>query len=195
MVNLILASQSPRRRQLLTDAGYSFIVFPPNNDEPRPGKNQRPEEYIRCCATVKGENVLARVRALAHEDVRDRQVIVACDTVALLNGEILGKPISRSDAFRMLRLLSDSYHDVLSGLYLCSVDGKQKAFALVKTTLVMKELSVPQIQAYLDTGLWEGKAGAFGYQDGNDWVKIVEGSESNVVGLPMEQLEVMLRDF
>jgi septum formation protein len=119
-------------------------------------------------------------------------VIVACDTVAECQGQILGKPGDESHARAMLRLLSGREHRVYSGLCIWTVPEEEPRVEVDRTTLRMDPLTNEQIDDYLTTGLWEGKAGAFGYQDGFDWLHVVEGSKSNVVGLPMELLERML---
>jgi septum formation protein len=123
------------------------------------------------------------------------KVIVACDTVAQCDGEILGKPTDEADAHRMLRLLSGRTHEVLSGLCLHPLDGREPLVRLARTTLLMDALSDHNIDEYLATGEWRGKAGAFGYQDRLGWIHITQGSESNVVGLPMELLGEMLRNI
>jgi septum formation protein len=122
-------------------------------------------------------------------------LIVGCDTVAECRGIILGKPASREHAREMLQLLSGRDHHVYSGLCLWERPGNRTRVEVAVTKLVMDPLSPEQIEAYLESELWEGKAGAFGYQDGHDWVHVVLGSESNVVGLPLELLATMLREF
>ncbi len=116
---------------------------------------------------------------------------MACDTVAECLGQILGKPADRRHARQMLELLSGREHRVYSGLCVCP-PGSAPRVQVARTTLRMDPLDADQIEEYLDSGLWEGKAGAFGYQDRVGWLHIVEGSESNVIGLPLELLAVML---
>lgn len=120
-----------------------------------------------------------------------RALVLGCDTIVLCRNEILGKPQSREDAERMLRLLGGSEHQVLSGLCLHSLPEQRVYLQRDETTLTMRELSEQELQDYLDGELWVGKAGAFGYQDRHDWISITQGSESNVVGLPLELLEKM----
>jgi septum formation protein len=119
---------------------------------------------------------------------------VAADTIAVCGGEFIGKPADRRDAAQILRQLSGRRHEVISGLCVWPKPGGTPRTAAEVTRLVMDRLSDSDIETYLETGLWQGKAGAFGYQDGMDWVHIESGSESNVVGLPMELLEKMLRE-
>lgn len=120
--------------------------------------------------------------------------IVACDTVAECQGQVLGKPTHRDDARRMLELLSGREHRVYSGLCVWPLDGGQSHVRVARTTLLMDRLGDAEIDEYLASGLWEGKAGAFGYQDRVGWLRIVEGAASNVVGLPLELLEEMLAE-
>lgn len=181
---LILASQSPRRRQLLTEAGYEFQVIPPDEHaECGICTRESPPEMVARLAFQKAQNVAQRI-ALG--------TVIGCDTVAFCAGQILGKPKHVDHAQQMLRLLSGREHDVYSGLCLWRRPGDERAVRVARTTLRMDRLSDQQISEYLATEQWQGKAGAFGYQDGWDWLHIVRGSESNVVGLPMELLREML---
>jgi septum formation protein len=184
---LILASSSPRRKQLLSEAGYEFSVIPPSEAaECGVCSEETPPELVARLAYQKARDVAQRV---------DRGIVIGCDTVAECSGQVLGKPANYEHARQMLKLLSGREHHVYSGLCLWRrPDDIHHVFVDV-TKLVMDSLSDKQLSAYLDSGGWEGKAGAFGYQDGLDWVHVVEGSESNVVGLPMELLARMLSNF
>lgn len=185
MERLILASQSPRRRELLAEAGYSFEVMSPLAEEAGACSGESPADYVQRLAQDKARDVVARVR---------EGIVVGCDTVAECQGQILGKPLDEEHARRMLELLSGREHRVLSGLCLWPVGGSPRV-GLACTRLVMDRLSPRQLDEYLASGQWEGKAGAFGYQDRLGWVHVVEGSESNVVGLPMELMRAMLADL
>lgn len=178
---LILASASPRRRQLLTEAGFVFETLPPDeNAEDTRRTNELPMEYVLRLAFQKAKNVADKV---------EQGIILGGDTIVLCNGNILEKPKDRGDARKMLQQLRGQVHSVLSGLCLirkaigCQVMMQQETD---ETRLLMQPISNDDIEAYLGTNLWQGKAGAFGYQDGNDWITILEGSGSNVVGLPLE---------
>lgn len=182
---LILASSSPRRRQLLAAAGYEFAVVPPHESaECGICSRETPPELVARLAFQKAADVAART---------DRGLVIGCDTVAECLGQILGKPANREHARQMLDLMRGRQHHVYSGLCLWQRPDDKHFVEVDVTRLIMDAISDEQLDAYLATGDWEGKAGAFGYQDGLDWVHIVEGSESNVVGLPMERLEQMLR--
>jgi septum formation protein len=184
---LILASSSPRRQQLLAEAGYPFTVMPPH-DSAECGicSRETPPEMVARLAYQKAADVALRT---------DSGLVVACDTVAECCGHILGKPKNREHAREMLQLLSSREHRVYSGLCLWLRPGSEHHVQVDVTRLVMDPLTPDQLEGYLETEAWEGKAGAFGYQDGLDWVHVVEGSESNVVGLPMELLARMLANI
>lgn len=184
---MILASTSPRRRELLTQAGYAFqIVAPSELAECGVCSGETPPELVARLAYQKAADVATRVGS---------SLIVACDTVAECQGQVLGKPRDEQHARTMLMLLSGREHRVYSGLCIWSVPEGEPHVEVDRTTLRMDTLSPQQLDDYLATGLWEGKAGAFGYQDGFDWLHVVEGSESNVVGLPLELLGRMMTNI
>ena len=191
MPALILASGSPRRRELLAEAGLRFEVRPPSEEaEGSPLPGEPADKLVVRLALQKARDVASRAAS------SDRaKLIITCDTVAQCGGEILGKPRDEADARRMLRWLSGRMHEVLSGLCLWPLDGRKPLVRVARTTLVMDPLSDQQIDDYLAGGEWRGKAGAFGYQDRLGWIHILEGSESNVVGLPMELLGEMLENI
>ncbi len=184
-LRLILASQSPRRRELLRRAGYRFDVMPPVDvdESARPG--EAPEELVARLARRKAADVARRI---------DRGVVLGCDTVVECEGRMLGKPRDREHARDILLALSGREHRVLSGLCLWPVPGGHPDVRVAQTLLRMDRLTPEQLAEYLAGGQWAGKAGAFGYQDRLGWVHVVEGSPSNVVGLPMELLAEMLHD-
>ncbi|MGO8748861.1 MAG: Maf family protein [Thermoguttaceae bacterium] len=181
---IILASGSPRRRELLAEAGYLFEV-------------RRPRETAECgvCSAESPAELVARLAYQKTSDVAtgvDSGIIVGCDTVAECHGRILGKPRDETDARQMLELLRGREHRVWSGLCVWKVPEGRPDVRVACTVLRMDVLSDAQIADYLASGAWEGKAGGFGYQDRLGWVHITEGSPSNVVGLPMELLAEML---
>jgi len=188
----ILASASPRRRQLLAGAGFRFDVISASataEDGIRDGET--PAEYVARQARQKAEDVAGLIRRgeIAFGDAAHRPaVVIGCDTVAVCNGEILGKPQNIDDARRMLRLLGGNRHEALSGLCLIHTARGETFVEVERSVLSMHAMSDETLENYLASRQWEGKAGAFGYQDGIDWLEIVEGSESNVVGLPLELL-------
>ena len=184
MPKLILASRSPRRRELLSDAGYRFEVrAPAEASEDALGSGESPAGLVARLACQKAADVARQV---------PEGWIVGCDTVVECDGGILGKPSDREHARRMLRTLSGRLHRVLTGVCLWKRPGDERQVRVAVTTLRMDPLSAEQIEEYLAGGQWEGKAGAFGYQDQLGWVHVLQGSESNVVGLPLELLAEML---
>jgi septum formation protein len=188
---LILASRSPRRRELLLEAGYSFEVCPPEEPaESGPGHGsaaaggaETPAELVARLASQKAAAVARTTRS---------GLILGCDTVVECQGKILGKPADQDHARQMLQALSGREHRVLSGLCLWRVPDGRWQVRVAATTLRMDRLTDEQLDEYLASGAWQGKAGAFGYQDRLGWVHVIQGSESNVVGLPLELLAEML---
>lgn len=187
-VPLILASGSPRRAQLLTAAGYSFTVDPA-------------ADGVECgiCSRETAPKMVARLAYQKAADVVKRYssgMILAADTLASCLGQILGKPANREHAEQMLRTLSGRTHNVFTGICLWDARSQKRIVDVTQTELRMESLTEETLAQYLDSMKWEGKAGAFGYQDGNDWILITDaGSESNVVGLPMERLAELLERF
>ena len=148
-----------------------------------------------------GESPPEMVARLAYQKARDvaqrvaEGIVVGCDTVAECRGQILGKPVDRDHARQMLQLLSGRDHAVYSGLCIWHRPSDRIRVEVDVTRLRMDAFPASELEEYLDSQQWEGKAGAFGFQDRLGWVHIVEGSESNVVGLPMELLARMLAEL
>lgn len=187
MRRLILASSSPRRRQLLTEHGYPFeVIAPDDSAECGVCSRESPAELVARLAYQKAANVIQKI---------DEGLVVACDTVAECGGLILGKPVDRDHAYQMLKRLSGTRHRVFSGVCVWDKTSSKRAIDVDISILRMEKLQDDLIDRYLDTDLWIGKAGAFGFQDGLDWVHLETGSSSNVVGLPMELLGKMLNHF
>jgi septum formation protein len=192
-LKLILASQSPRRRDLLTEAGYEFEVIPSEVDETLGICSQcGPAHLVVGLAVQKAADV---ARRLHPDPERAECLIVACDTVAECGGQILGKPRDEDHAREMLGVLSGQVHRVYSGLCVWPLTHGAPHVETEISTLRMDPLTASQLEDYLASGLWEGKAGAFGYQDQPGWIHLINGSESNVVGLPMELLAKMLERY
>jgi septum formation protein len=187
---LILASSSPRRRELLTAAGFKFEVVPARDGvEHNETSGRGAIDLVEELAILKAGDVALRV------DSRSQPwVVLAADTVAECRGEILGKPRDVGHAREILLALSGRPHFVHTGICLLSSGGRKHA-EIVTTELKMSLLTEEWLTDYLATGHWAGKAGAFGYQEGLDFVQISAGSESNVVGLPMERVIPLLANF
>lgn len=184
---LILASSSPRRRQLLTEHGYEFTVIEPHESaECGICSRETPPEMVARLAYQKAADVARRVPT---------GLVIGCDTVAECAGHILGKPRDRRHARAMLRLLRGRTHRVYSGLCLWPRPGEVPHVKVAVSELFMDPVDDILLEEYLDSRAWEGKSGAFGYQDGHDWLRMLQGSESNVVGLPMELLAEMIHQL
>ncbi len=144
-------------------------------------------DYVRRLAAAKA----AAAMALAWSDGPEG-VILACDTLAEVDGQILGKPADRRDARRMLRELSGRPHRVVSGVCLRPHPDAEPLMGDAESVLEMGELDEEFLDWYLDSGMWEGKAGACGFQDERLPLRLVSGSPSNVVGLPLELVRELL---
>jgi septum formation protein len=193
---LILASRSPRRRELLAAAGYEFVVLAADESVECGVCSERgPAGLVAELAYRKAAAIRNQLRSDPPPTILSPQsaIILAADTVADCDGMILGKPRDEAHARSILRQLRGRAHRVLTGV--CVWPPAAAAEPLIRvavTELRMDQLSDAAIEDYLASGQWEGKAGAFGYQDCLGWVHIESGSETNVVGLPMELLAEML---
>ncbi|MBY0585883.1 Maf family protein [bacterium] len=182
--DFVLASSSPRRRALCEEAGYQFLVDASQVDEPRPNAHDDPEGYAMLTAWVKARDVAER-----HPD----EWVVGADTIVVGEQRIVGKPFDRDDAENILRSLMGTDHRVITGLCIVLPQSKGSLVDAVTSWVHMKMLTPEQLREHLDSGRWEGKAGAYGIQDRNDpFVTLSSGSGSNVVGLPMERLAELL---
>jgi nucleoside triphosphate pyrophosphatase len=181
---LVLASASPRRQELLRNAGIPFEVQSTQiAEDPLPG------EGARECAER-----LAREKALAVARHRPQDVVLGADTVVVIDGQILGKPVDRDDAARMLRMLSGREHQVITGV--CFVLSGQWSVASETTVVTMSEISDDEIARYIATSEPMDKAGAYAIQGiASRWIPRIEGDYSNVVGLPVALVWRMLRQF
>ncbi len=176
---------------MLSEAGYQFEIVPPHESaECGICSTGGPAALVVELAVSKAADVLAQLKAARR--LTDETIIIACDTVAECGGEVLGKPRDEDHARTMLQRLRGNVHRVYSGLCLwrpaADGDAGQPDVHLATSELRMDPITDAQLDDYLASGLWEGKAGAFGYQDRAGWIHLTAGSESNVVGLPMELL-------
>lgn len=181
-MELILASNSPRRKKLLTDAGYKFTVIPSTKDEVADA-TLPPDEYASALAYDKALNVYEKYG----------KVVLGADTIVFFNGEILGKPKNADDAKSTLKKLSGNTHLVVTGYAVIS--DKKTTVGSVTTKVTFNNLSDEEISAYLNSNLWQGKAGSYGIQDGFNLVKNISGDYDNVVGLPVKEISNILREF
>jgi septum formation protein len=186
---LILASSSPRRRKLMAEYGYRFEII-----EPDPGaecgicSRETPPELVARLAYQKAADVIQKIEI-------DQRIVVACDTVAEYAGLVLGKPNDIDHAREMLVRLRGREHRVYSGLCLWSRATGHRSVRVESSTLLLKNFTDAELDDYLQSDLWVGKAGSLGFQDGPPWLTLLAGSPTNVVGLPMELLRDMLIRF
>jgi len=181
---LILASGSPRRRELLTKMGYHFEICTPDVDEHVQG-------HARDIVST-----LALRKARAGASHYDDGVIIASDTLVSLDGVPLGKPEDAADAKRMLRALSGREHEVFSGVCVMDVRTGRQETRAVRTGVTFRDLSDQEIEAYIATGEPMDKAGAYAIQGGaGAFVTGLDGSFENVMGFPVDEVREMLSLF
>ena len=179
-MRIILASKSPRRKEILETLGLNFEIIVADADES--SDIQNPDELVMTLAARKGRAVLQKIGDGANDSL-----IIACDTLVYASGEFLGKPRDRSDAERMIRKLSGKAHSVVSGIYLY-YNGRETG-AAASTKVIFDELTDNDIEAYLNTSEPYDKAGAYAIQGrASAYISGIEGDYFNVVGLPVNLL-------
>ncbi len=180
---LVLASASPRRRELLESLGLVFTIQVPEIDE-TPEANEAPRAYVERLAQEKAAAILADADTL----------LIAADTIVVQKGAILGKPENEADAFSMLSNLSGRTHEVITGV--CVQKGERIVLFSVSTEVVFRELEKSEIAAYIASGDPMDKAGAYAIQGGAaHMVRAIKGSYTNVVGLPLCEVHEVLLSF
>jgi septum formation protein len=181
---LVLASASPRRVQLLRQAGASFTVLDPGPDREWPGRAE-PRHGVRALALDKAKRVAA---------ARPGSVVIGADTVVVTRGQRLGKPRDAAEAVAMLRHLQGRTHEVWTGIAV--VRGEEQRTAAECTVVQFARLTDPEIEVYVRTGEPLDKAGAYGIQGAAaQFVRRIEGDYCNVVGLPLARLRRVLSEF
>jgi len=186
-MRLVLASASPRRADLLRAAGFDFDVYPVDIDE-RPRAGEAPDGYVRRLAI---EKAAAARRGLGAGPADDR-AILAADTAVVLGPDILGKPRDAFETRDMLRRLSGARHDVLTGLSLRR--GGLERVEVERTAVFFAVLGTDEIEWYVQSGEGADKAGGYAIQGlASRFVRRIEGSYSNVVGLPISTVYELLR--
>ena len=187
-VELILASSSPRRRELLHQAGYRFKVRPPG-----PIEDASIRRAPSAAAYVESLAYLKAMSAIETHGIR-KGLVLGADTAVELEGRIIGKPRDEDEARQILSALAGSVHRVLTGLALVDAGAGRRWLAHDATAVHMGPMDDAEIRAYVASGEAMGKAGAYALQEtGDRYVESLEGSLTNVVGLPMELLERMLK--
>ncbi len=180
---LILASNSPRRITLLKTLGYQFDIILHEIEECI-YDDIPPIEQVQNLAFLKADDVAKKV---------DNAIIIGADTIVLQNKCVLGKPKDTLDAKRILSLLSNSEHDVVSGVCIIDMPSKKKLLRIDRTHIKMRNISEKEIEMYISTGEPMDKAGAYAIQgEGRKFIEKIDGSYSNAVGLPLEIVREML---
>jgi len=212
-VQLVLASQSPRRKELLERIGFTIRTVPADVDE-SPLEAETPTEFVKRLAREKVLTVVERLQATTSNLVEGGQAnqtspgilsskketqlrwVVGADTVVVLDDELLGKPTDQDHAFDMLQRLSGREHQVITGFCIFDIQKNKEGLQAVVSTVRFKRLSRPEIEKYLGSGESMDKAGAYAVQGiGAYLIDSVVGSYTNVVGLPLCQVMEMLEEM
>ena len=182
---LVLASQSPRRAELLNQIGVVFSQYSVDIDE-TVQNHEAPIDYVRRMSQEKS--------SLGYQQYNSAQAVLGADTIVVAKGNILGKPKDKSDAIRMLSMLSDNIHQVFTAVTI--TNGQQQKSIVLETQVCFGPLTTQQMQWYWQTGEPRDKAGSYGIQGlGGQFVKHINGSYSAVVGLPLYQTKMLLTEF
>ena len=188
MARIILASSSPRRKELLEQVGLKFEIFSPDIDE-SVCIGESADHYVQRLAEQKAQAILAQF---------SDAIVIAADTILVLDHKIIGKPESKQHAFEIWTALSDRQHDVLSGVCLLSsqCDPNTIQSMVVRTKVYFQKLSQLDMEQYWATGEPIGKAGAYAIQGyAAQFIQRIEGSYSNVVGLPLYETLQLLKNI
>ena len=185
MKKLILASNSPRRKDILLSAGFNFEII--TSDYQEISFSVDPIETAKTFAYGKAQSVFNNLKD--KSDV----VVIGADTVVYFDGEILGKAKNDFDAKKMLKRLSGNTHTVITGYSIISENNCVNNY--VESKVTFNKLSQKTIDGYVNCGHYKGKAGSYGIQDGFGLVKEYSGSLTNIIGLPIEEVEPLLKKF
>jgi septum formation protein len=182
---IILASSSPRRKQLLADAGYKFTTVCPDIDESAfTAEGIRPCEYAKRLALAKAKSVAEKF---------PDSLIIGADTVADFGGEIIGKAADEKEAEEITRMLFSRPHKVITAVAIIRESCGIEIVESDSTTVYPKKLTESQIAEHIKGGSWRGKAGAYAISEQDEFIERIEGSLTNVMGLPMELLHRLLK--
>ena len=186
-MEIVLASKSARRKRVLEALGLKFTVDASDADE-RSINEETPEATVRRIAELKAETVAKR-----HKGA----LIIAADTMVVFGDEIIGQANDEEHAREMMRKLTGTTHDVITGLCLINTSDNKKIIGAEISKVTLSKLSDSEINEYIKMGLHEGKAGAYNIDDPEFmcFVEKIEGSASNIIGLPVEKLADMLKNF
>ncbi|GIW79366.1 MAG: Maf-like protein [Gemmatales bacterium] len=186
---IVLASTSPARRRLLGRAGFSFDVIPPNVEEPKGDGVTDVRRFVQQLAWLKAQAVADQL----HNPALGPTVVLAADTVGWFQGQVIGKPEDEADALRIIGMLAGTRHQLWTGVCLWLLPANRQICWQEQSLLEMTPMSSSELDAYIKSEAWRGHSGGYAIEEsGNDpLVKVVEGTVSNVIGLPMESLEAV----
>ena len=183
MPTLVLASASPQRKELLESVGIIPDFIAPADIDETPQKKEAPRDYVERIAKEKAQTIAAK---------HPNSYIIAGDTIAESGGQIILKAHSKEEARSILQTLSGKRHRALSGVCVIAPDGKE-SLRVISSTVTFKRLSDEELEHYLDSNAWKGKSGCYGLQSrGGGFVKDINGSYSNIIGLPLVEVRQML---
>jgi septum formation protein len=184
---IVLASASPRRRELLKQAGIAYIAMPADIEEAA-AEGEGPTELTLRLAREKAEKIAGALGATP------RRLVLGADTIVVLGDAVFGKPRDADDAFRLLRELSGRTHRVITGVAVVDTERRQTWERAVESRVTLRPASDAELRSYLATGESLDKAGAYAIQgEGRQLVSRLAGSETNVIGLPLEETIALLR--
>jgi len=188
LTSIVLASASHRRKQLLAEAGYKFTSVTPSIDESTfLSVGVTAIEYAKLLALAKAKSVAEK-----HPD----SLVIGADTVADFNGQIIGKPADAKEAEQITKKLFSAPHKVITAVAIVRVSDNTELVASDSTTVYPKKLTAEQIDEHIKSESWRDKAGAYAIQEtGDEFIERIEGSLTNVMGLPMELLQQLLRNL
>jgi septum formation protein len=187
---MILASTSPRRKQILTKSGFEFEIFAPGINENKIIKKTRTD------APYKIATLLAFEKAKSAMQKFKRGLIVGADTIVVLGREIIGKPKSKKNAVEILKKLSNSTHKVITAIAMIDVETSKSIVTFETSFVTFRKLKPKQINDYVNNNNIMDKAGAYAIQEGADpFIKKIKGSYYNVVGFPIEKFKKIMRHW
>jgi len=184
--SIILASASPRRKQLMAEAGYSFDTITPDVDESSFSSDSvKPCKYAEKLALAKAKSIADK-----HPDT----LVIGADTIVDFDGLIIGKPDNKKHAEEIIRKLFSRPHKVITAVALVKIADKIELVESDTTTVYPKKMTEVKLKEHIKSNLWQGKAGAYAIQENDDFVEKINGSFTNVMGMPMELLQRMLKE-
>lgn len=187
MKNFVLASKSPRRKELLENIGLKFSIMEGDVDERIVPKNLEPKLYVQELAVLKANSVA--------KSLPKNTLVIGADTVVIHNGEVLGKPCDKENAFNMLKKLSGNTHYVYTGVAVLDTDSMKIVADYEKTAVTFRKLTDEEIRFYIENFRVTDKAGAYGIQEfAGVFVSKIEGDYFNIVGLPVCKLYTLVKE-